>query len=128
MFKLTIVRSSKKCIFLIRRDKDSIKTNIQHETHMVYIHGLHVLGKFELSKKISCYITILEVKKRTLQPWKKLLRHFNASIVSRKNKVALLPTPGAMLLRLNSSSMHFLCYRKQHCSGVGGKQSFNLQQ
>ena len=38
------------------------------------------------------------------------------------------PTPGAMLFRLNSSSMHFLCYRKQHCNEEGGKQSFNLRQ
>ena len=34
-----------------------------------------------------------------------------------------LPTPGAMLFRLSSSSVHFLCYRKQHCNRAGGKQS-----
>ena len=36
---------------MIKRDKNSIKTNIQHQTH-----GLHVLGKFELSKTKSLAI------------------------------------------------------------------------
>ena len=44
-FKLTVVRPCKKCMYLIKRDKHSIKTNVQHQTH-----GLHVLGKFESSK------------------------------------------------------------------------------
>ena len=52
----------------------------------------------------------------------------HATIVPRRNKLAPLPTPGAMSFRLNSSSMHFLCYHKQLCNGGGGKQSFNLRQ
>ena len=52
----------------------------------------------------------------------------HTTIMSRRNKLAPLPTPGAMLLQLNSSSMHFLCYRKQHCNGGGGKQSFQVFQ
>ena len=36
-------------------------------------------------------------------------------------------TPGAMLFWLNSPSVHFFCYRKQHCNRGGGKRSFNLR-
>ena len=70
-----------------------------------------------------------------LQPRTTLLRHFNiisisrhGTIVSKRNKFAPLPTPDAVLFRLSSSSVHFLCYRKQHCNRGGGKQSFNLRQ
>ena len=70
-----------------------------------------------------------------LQPRTKLLRHFNTisisrhgTIVSKRNKFAPLPSPDAMLFRLSSSSVHFLCYRKQHCNRGGGKESFNLPQ
>ena len=37
-----------------------------------------------------------------------------------------LSTPDAMLFWLNSPSVHFFCYRKQHCNRGGGKRSFNL--
>ena len=70
-----------------------------------------------------------------LQPRTKLLRHVNAILNvapcnHRVHKEQTLPppNPGAMLFRLNSSSMHFLCYRKQHCNGGGEKQSCNLRQ
>ena len=52
----------------------------------------------------------------------------HGTIVSKRNKFAPLPNPGAMLFRLSSSSVHFLCYRKQHCNRGRGKQSFNLRQ
>ena len=52
----------------------------------------------------------------------------HATIVSNRNKFAPLPTSTAMLLWLNSSSVHFLCYSKQHCNRGGQKQYFNLQQ
>ena len=41
----------------------------------------------------------------------------HATIVSKRNKFALLSTPGAMLF--NSPSVHFFSYRKQHCNGGG---------
>ena len=40
--------------------------------------------------------------------------------MSKRNKFAPLPTSGAMLFWLHSSSVHFLCYRKQHCNWGGG--------
>ena len=50
-----------------------------------------------------------------------------AIFLSKRNKFAPLPTPGAMLFWPNSSSVHFFCYRKQHCKRGGGKRSFNLR-
>ena len=49
----------------------------------------------------------------------------HATIVSKRSKFAPLPTPGAMLFWLHSSSAHFLCYCKQHCNRWGGKWSFD---
>ena len=66
------------------------------------------------------------------QNWGDILIQFSilhhATIMSKRNKFAPLPTSTAMLLWLNSSSVHFLCSRKQHCNRGGRKQYFNLQQ
>ena len=43
--QINYCKAMKKCIYLIKQDKQSIKTNIQHQTH-----GLHVLGKLEFSR------------------------------------------------------------------------------
>ena len=50
-----------------------------------------------------------------LQPWTKLLRHFNAIFNFapfyhgvQNEHIRPLPTPGAMLICLKSSSVHFL--------------------
>ena len=52
----------------------------------------------------------------------------HATIMSQRNKFTPLPTPGAMLFWPYSSSVHFLCYRKQHCNRETRKRSFKLQQ
>ena len=51
----------------------------------------------------------------------------HTTIMSKRNEVAPLLTPCAMLFWPNSSRVHFLCYRKQHCNRGGGKRSFNLR-
>ena len=96
------------------------------------------------SLKSCCNVGVIFVKNCSschacctgnVQPRTKLLRHFNTisisrhgTIVSKRHKFAPLPTPPAMLFRLSSSSVHFLCYHKQRCNRGGGKQSFNLRQ
>ena len=43
----------------------------------------------------------------------------HATISLKLNEVAPLPAPCAMLFWPNSSRVHFLCYRKQHCNREG---------
>ena len=64
-----------------------------------------------------------------LQPWTKLLSHFHVifnfatcNCLVERNKVTPLSTPCAMLFWPNSSRVHFMCYRKQHCNR-GGENS-----
>ena len=74
-------------------------------------------------------------RKKSLQPRTKVLRHFNAVFNfapcnHRVQKKQIRPPHHPwcnVVLTYNSPSVHFFCYRKQHCNRGGGKRSFKLR-